>query len=1642
MKNRRTLKIAGLTILGLLLLLLLLVLLLLYSHAVQRSAAQYGARYLTDKLRARVEIGSLQLSFPNRLVLQDVFLGDDRGDTLARLRLLDVDIDMWALLQNRVEVHRILLSDAHLRLVQHGDRWNYTFLSEAFDHGSTNSSSSLQVDVEGAEVLLQRFQFDWLNTTDTLRFGLLTDSLHATLNTLELDPFALRVYRMSDRNLKMQYQKGAYPAPGSRVFNPAFIALQEMQLDAKALYIRPDSISAQIHLLAAKEPGGLTLHHAKGDVSFVENRLGLQGFDLEWDDSRLQGNTALMALNDRFDFRADTLNGIIRLADVLYFAPQAALQRDSNRMVQLQFTGYGSLDTVWAKRLLVDAGPDAQIDLQGVLYDPADINALRVDLQIRRLHVEMSAIAAFLPEGRLPQSLRNNDQFDLIGKVQGNMRQMTFFLQPAYRIFSQNAPLTAEINGQLFDLTDPRRARGEMQIHHIDLPGDMVHVLLPKGVLPENVHIPEQTQVSGHVRADMQRLSGQLSLAFESDGPNNHADIDFELDDWRTANPQYVVTIRDLVVDSSLLASVYTDTVLTKYIRIPKAMTAQVKLQNNLRGLSMGVTLQTPDSVFLRAEYTQKGTHTLVHIDTAQLLPSSILQPAFLARLGLTPNQLLDFSGDIDLDSANNMVFSGQINALETSSLRLQAIQTNGKYFPAASRWSDLTLNTLYRHAIPLGNPPLVSEGRLKVLIDHFQLDAAGLGPAISAALYADSLRWRRDTVLVKPGALEARVEASGNSSKLMAGSDWLKADLNAHVNLMTWPAALGELVQAQLASVDSPMVHVPTWGNNTDSLTMNVAILQPRLFENGLIPGLNNLDSMRLEAALQQGMLSAQLTADTLYYAGQEIHGLAVTGALDTSGIDFMATSPEWKTPKQQLWETVRLQGTLKRGVLQGDVVLRDSFDLQRMRLGGRLENRGYWQGQLDTAVVLQYQEWRVFPNNHFGFPPDAPFELANFGLQKDDQLLVVDGDLVNDLQLRVNNIDLSLLSEIIPVGIPSLEGLLDGVLHFDSLKTEPVMDADMRVAGLVLEDQVVGDLSLNILPGATDRFNIRAALSGPNTATAEGYYDAVNNYIDLNCLLGQLQIGIVAPFWKQLLLELSGIASGQVQVKGVPQNPLINGEVQLNNAVVRPAINNVRYNLDGQVLHFNDSVLELKRLEIKDPNRRSAYVNGEVDLTQLDSIRLDLELQMEEFLVLNTVENDSVPYAGVLRVDAAGTVQGPLELLRVDMTAKPAQASRLQYTYKTQMQDLSESKGIVVFTGNTPVPVQPPEPLKYAYPFLLHMGLEMNDQLELLVVFNELTRDVVKVQGKGDLQMNMAPDGAIELNGRCEVVKGSGSYTYQNLFKRNFELVPGGTLVWTLDPANPFVDLSAYFSVRTSPLPILTTDAGQKDTANLRKEVFWVMANVKDYMAAPDIEFLLKYPLDKSDNVSYGNSGNEDIVAAIDRINKTPEQLSLQVFNMMVFRTFSGQLNTANMLDIQSGINTMLANQLNVLTSDISWVDIDFELDDGGSSASNLQIKLKKSFFDNRLTIRVSAESTLEGGGASSTVSGKLDDLVMEYKINRNGTIKATAFSKQTFNDLFQGIISENGAGVSLEREYDRAWRPFKKRQENTHIAPPQTQ
>jgi hypothetical protein len=1641
MKNRRTLQIAGLSILGLLLLLLLAVLLLLYSPAAQRSVAQYGARYLADKLRTRVEIGSLRLHFPDHLVLEKVFLGDDSGDTLARLEYLKVEMDMWDLLQNRVVVRSLLVSDAHLRLIQHGDRWNYTFISEAFNTGSSGSSSSIQVDVKDAKVLLEHFQFDWQNNTDTLAFGLLTDSLHATMDALELDPFALSIRHINDQNLSLRYQKGLPPPRRSKVFNPAYIALQAMQLDAENLLIRPNNITASIEQLTAQEPGGLTLHHTRGHLSFIQNRLGLQTFDLQWNDSRLQGSAAL-TLNDRLDFRAGTLNGKIRVADALYFAPQAALQRDSNRVVQLEFTGYGSRDSIQAKRLLVDAGPDVYLDMQGALYNPTNIRALSVDLQIRRLHAELGAIAAFLPEGRLPQSLRTNDQFDLSGSMQGSMQQLEFHLQPVYGIFTQKMPLKAELDGRLFDLTDVRRARGQVQIQRMELPGEVVQALLPKGVLPENVHIPEQTQVSGQVSGDMQRLSGQLRLAFKSNGPNNHADIDFVLDAWRTANPQYAVTIRDMVVDSALLAGVYIDTVLTKYMRVPRALKAQVKLQNNGEGLKMGVTLRTTDSVFVSAVYSQEGTHMLVRIDTAQLLPASILQPAFLASLGIKPDQVLDMNGNIDLDSVRNMTFEGQIHALETPSLRLQDIRLDGKYFPANSMLSGLAFQTIYRHAVPLGNPPLVSEGRLKMLIDHFQMDSAGLGPAISGALYADSLRWRRDTVLVKPGAVAAHVDASRRFSSLDIRSDWLSADMSAHLNLKTWPVALGKLLQAQLASVDTPYVHLPNWGNSTDSLRLEMAILQPNLFDRGLIPGLSNLDSMRLEAALRQGVLRAQLTADTLYYAGQQIQQLAAYSTLDTAGLDFSVASTAIKIQSQQLWETLRLEGTLERGVLQGDVVLRDSFDLQRIHLGGRMENRGYWKGQLDTAVVLQYQEWRIFPNNHFGFPPDAPFELANFGLQKDDQLLVVDGDLVNDLQLRVNNIDLSLLSEIIPVGVPSLEGLLDGVLHFDSLKTQPVMDADMRVAGLVLEDQVVGDLSLIILPGATDRFNIRAALSGPNTATAEGFYDAVNNNIDLSCQLDQLQLGIVAPFWKSLLLELSGIASGQVQVKGVPQNPLINGEVQLNNAVVRPAINNVRYNIDQQVLHFNNSVLELKRLEIKDPNRRSAYVDGVVDLTQLDSIWLDLQLEMEEFLVLNTVENDSVPYFGVLRVDASGTVQGPLELLRVDMTAKPAQASRLQYTYIAQMQELSESNGIVVFTGNIPAVVQNPEPIEYAFPFLLHMGLEMNDQLELQVVFNPLTRDMIKFQGQGDLQMNMSPNGAIELNGRCEVVKGSGSYTYQNLFKRNFEVVPGGTLLWTKDPANPFVDLSAYFTVRTSPLPILATDIDKQDTANLRKEVFWVVANVKDYLIEPDLDFQLKYPLDKSDNVSYGNSGNEDIVAAIDRINKTPEQLSLQVFNMMVFRTFSGQLNTANMLDIQAGINTMLANQLNVLTSDISWVDIDFELDDGGSSASNLQIKLKKSFLNNRLTVRVSAESTVEGGGAAASVSGKLDDLVLEYKINQNGTIKATAFSKQTFNDLFQGIISENGAGVSFEKEYDRAWKPFQKRRKDDSSNPLQPQ
>ena len=101
--RRKILKIFA-WIIGIIIFLILLVYILIQVPAVQNFAKNKVVSYLQNKIKTKVEIGKLSLDFPKRLVLENVYFEDQKKDTLLYGGKLRVDISLFKLLSNEVNI--------------------------------------------------------------------------------------------------------------------------------------------------------------------------------------------------------------------------------------------------------------------------------------------------------------------------------------------------------------------------------------------------------------------------------------------------------------------------------------------------------------------------------------------------------------------------------------------------------------------------------------------------------------------------------------------------------------------------------------------------------------------------------------------------------------------------------------------------------------------------------------------------------------------------------------------------------------------------------------------------------------------------------------------------------------------------------------------------------------------------------------------------------------------------------------------------------------------------------------------------------------------------------------------------------------------------------------------------------------------------------------------------------------------------------------------------------------------------------------------------------------------------------------------------------------------------------------------------
>ncbi len=119
--------------------LVLLVVIALQFSGVQRFAAQKGANYLAKTLKTKVTIGGFTTDWRNSLVLKQFYLEDLNRDTLVYAGRLGVDINIFGLLKNQINVSSVKLEEAtvHISSTMPDSVNNYDFIIAAFAGDTT-----------------------------------------------------------------------------------------------------------------------------------------------------------------------------------------------------------------------------------------------------------------------------------------------------------------------------------------------------------------------------------------------------------------------------------------------------------------------------------------------------------------------------------------------------------------------------------------------------------------------------------------------------------------------------------------------------------------------------------------------------------------------------------------------------------------------------------------------------------------------------------------------------------------------------------------------------------------------------------------------------------------------------------------------------------------------------------------------------------------------------------------------------------------------------------------------------------------------------------------------------------------------------------------------------------------------------------------------------------------------------------------------------------------------------------------------------------------------------------------------------------------------------------------------------------------
>ncbi|TRW24270.1 translocation/assembly module TamB [Flavobacterium zepuense] len=1643
---RKSLKIFLWTV-GSVIALFLLIVLLLQIPYVQNIVKDKAVSYLEKKIGTNVSIGKIEIGLPKKVILEDVYFESQQGDTLLAGEKLAVDISLFKLMSSEVEINSVSL-EGITATISRNDKgvFNFDYIIKAFDSGKPKDTTSAPMKISVDKINLDRIRVKYDDDISKNYLSANISHFDTRFKKFDLDKMEFDIPKIKLDGLKVQLKQGMIAKIAETTQETAEEASKQPDLKLKLGEISLANIDVGYDNEGSRLDTGLTLKKLLLQVNEVNLKTqlidlesielnGLKGqlafgrFEKQVQKALPEETKAVAQAQWKFKLNNANISDIAFKFDDQNAAPVAKgidfKHLDiSNFNLKAKDFSYGP-DAISGNISKFSVKDKSGVDVQELrthfFYGPKgaqlndlyletpqtlikdkivvaypsldavtkDIGSLTVDASLDNSQIGFKDVLLFVPTLADTNPFKGNPNGSLFinGDVKGRVSDIQINNLEVRGIGTTVLAASGRIKG----LPDVKTAYFDMNVRELRSTAKDINSFLPPGTLPKNIKLPAIFSAKATFKGRVNNFSTNLVLS----SSYGNAKINAKFDQTRKGHEKY-----DALVDVANFD-------VGSLIKNDSIGSITIKARVKGTGLDPQTANASLKGKLVKAEY---NSYTYRDLD----IDGSINNGNFDVTANMDDPNL-----DFDLAAKGGF---------------------NGKYPNGKVRINvDIAdLDKLNLHAGPL---------KLRGNVDADITDANP--DNLNGSISLHHFMFANDKEEFAADSVNVVAVTTADSSSIKLKSQFAHANIRGKYKLTQLGTALSNTISKYYNTATATAATEPKKTvTSPQQVDFDIRIDNDPIIAK-LVPQITRLEPITINGSYNSegDSLVVNAAIPRVVYGANTISGIVINAEARDTALVYNVRIEGVENEQFQLAQT-SLTGDVKDNVITYKLEIDDKKQKQQYMLAGQLKSvNGNTEVVLDPdGLMLNYDAWTIAQDNLLRFGKDGLY-AGNFEMSNDGGSIKLQSESETPnapLNVELNNFQIETLTNAVQKEEVKFKGTINGMANVKDLTTSPVFVSDLTITNFAVSKDTVGDIKIKVNNEIANTYTAEVAITGNgNQVNLDGNYNTEGSSFDMDLNIEKINIASVQAFTFGAVIDGKGFLNGKFKVTGTTTDPNVTGNLKFNNVEARVTQLNSLFKGMNDNIAFTDSGIEMNNFKIQDEKNNLLTVDGSIATTDYKSFGFNMNVTAQNFRAVNSKATDNDFYYGDLFIDADLNIKGTMESPVVNGDLKINDDTKFTVVLPQQDPGIADREGIVEFIDEDNVEMQQRIKIEETVNSAALTGVDVSVNIEIVkeaelnLVIDKGNGDFLQLKGEAQLTGGIDPSGKTTLTGRYEFSEGSYQMTF-NFLKRKFDIQEGSYILWTGEPTQADVNITAVYKTETSPIDLLDNQlAGisQSERNTYKQKIpFNTLLKINGELLKPELTFDIVLP-DGNYNVSTNIINNTN--AKLDQLRQQPSELNKQVFALLLLNRFIGENPFSSEAGGTSGeslarqsVSKILSQQLNNLAADlISGVELNFDLESTDDyttgeqeNRTDLNVGISKRLLNDRLNVTVGSSFGLEGQQANEETTNIAGDVSVEYQLTQDGRYLVRAYRKNEYQVALQGQVIETGVAFVITMDYNK--------------------